>query len=190
VIFLEDVDSVIARIIDDLVKSDPSNAFIRVKSYLGLISVYLRNIRDVKIMKKEPLELVVKYFTDCPEELGGGYTSIDIDVYMLKDQFGKLAWIRIRSRLFRLEDLDQNKISDALRELLNANYNYTEFSYDIDDDEWVGVTEDIYIPALTYDVFLEEFLAITQAVEYFIKNFARKYNVKVKCYREKDWFTT
>jgi len=185
-----DEEDVISRIMDNLVKSDPSKAYVRVQSYLGLVSVYLKKLKDVKIRKRDPLELVVKYETNCPDEMGGGKTFKEISIYMLKDQFDKLAWIRIRTKLFKIDDIDSQKVVDALKRLLNANYLFTEFAFDIDEKGWIGVTEDIYIPALTYDVFLEEFLSIIQAIEYFINDFAKEFNVKIKCYKEKDWETT
>ncbi len=76
-------------------------------------------------------------------------------------------WLILSVGIISKDDIPPTKTDDLYKELLQANHKYPEFSYDIDVDGNVGYTEDIFIPALTFDVFAEEFLSIPAAIRYF-----------------------
>ncbi|MBS7287867.1 MAG: hypothetical protein KIH01_03755 [Candidatus Freyarchaeota archaeon] len=76
-------------------------------------------------------------------------------------------WIIIRTGIMMKEEVPQGYKEELYRKLLQANHDYYEFAYDMDEEGNIGISEDIFIPALTFDVFWEEFNVIPLAVKYF-----------------------
>jgi len=76
-------------------------------------------------------------------------------------------WIVMSVGILPAEEVPPIKKDELYETLLKANHDYPEFSFDIDAQGNVGYTEDIFVPALTFDVFSEEFLSIPVAIKYF-----------------------
>lgn len=77
------------------------------------------------------------------------------------------TWVIIRTGIMMKEEVPQSYKEELYRKLLQANHDYYEFAYDMDEEGNIGFSEDIFIPALTFDVFWEEFNVIPLAVKYF-----------------------
>lgn len=76
-------------------------------------------------------------------------------------------WIIISVGILPSDDVPDEKKLDLYKALLMANHDLPEFSFDIDKFGNIGYSQDIFIPALTFDVFAEEFLSIPVAIKYF-----------------------
>lgn len=76
-------------------------------------------------------------------------------------------WVVIRTGIMMKEEVPHSYREELYRKLLQANHDYYEFAYDMDEEGNIGFSEDIFISALTFDVFWEEFNVIPLAVKYF-----------------------
>ncbi|MGQ4891149.1 MAG: hypothetical protein ACP6IP_01550 [Candidatus Njordarchaeia archaeon] len=76
-------------------------------------------------------------------------------------------WLIISVGILAYDEVPPGKKADLYKTLLLANHEFPEFSFDIDQTGNIGYSEDIFIPALTFDVFAEEFLSVPVAIKYF-----------------------
>ena|GEM_PF-6134696 len=76
-------------------------------------------------------------------------------------------WVVIRTGIMTKDEVPSRYREELYKKLLQANHDYYEFAYDMDDEGNIGISEDIFIPALTFDVFWEEFNVIPLAIKYF-----------------------
>lgn len=79
----------------------------------------------------------------------------------------KGMWLSMRVGLLGKKQIPEEKKEDLWKSLLLANSKNPEFSFSINEEGDVGYSQDIFLPALNFDVFMEEFLTIPQAVQYF-----------------------
>jgi len=76
-------------------------------------------------------------------------------------------WLIMSAGILPSESVPSSEKEKLYELILKANHKYPEFSFDMDDVGNIGYSEDIFIPALTFDVFAEEFLSIPSAIKYF-----------------------
>jgi len=76
-------------------------------------------------------------------------------------------WLIMSTGILLKENILESEKKKLYELILKANHKYPEFSFDMDDEGNIGYSEDIFIPALTFDVFAEEFLSIPAAIKYF-----------------------
>lgn len=76
-------------------------------------------------------------------------------------------WLSMRVGLLGSNQIPDGKRGELMESLLMANSKKPEFSFSINEEGDIGFNEDIFLPALNFDVFMEEFLTIPQAINYF-----------------------
>lgn len=81
-------------------------------------------------------------------------------------------WVWMRCGIIRREEIPKRRELELYRVLLQANHDYPEFVFDMDRNGNIGTSQEIYVDALSFDVFEEEFLAIPFAVKYFWEKIA------------------
>jgi len=81
-------------------------------------------------------------------------------------------WVWMRCGIIRKEEIPRRKELELYKVLLKANHDYPEFVFDMDKDGNIGTSQEIYVDALNFDVFEEEFLAIPFAVKFFWEKIA------------------
>ena len=92
--------------------------------------------------------------------------KIDENVHLIIIRWNG-PWLIMSAGILPSEHIPPSERERLYELILKANHKYPEFSFDIDDNGNVGYSEDIFIPALTFDVFAEEFLSIPSAIKYF-----------------------
>ncbi len=180
----ENLDDIVRR----LLETDPTKVESRLISYTQLIALYFNNLSITK-HSENYIELSYELDVDCSEgrkKLTNRYIEQKITINVLKDPMGVKSWVKIRAPIIKIDKIKPEQRGKLFEDLLRANYKVHEFAFDICDDNYIGVTEDIYIPALTFDVFVEEFNAVLRAISYFYDNIATKYDVEVECKEKGD----
>ena len=78
-------------------------------------------------------------------------------------------WIRILTNLGKLSDIPEEKRMEFIEKLMNANWNYPEISFGLDEEGNIYSMQDEFIHALYYDVFEEEYNAVIASIGIFEK---------------------
>ena len=86
-------------------------------------------------------------------------------------------WIEIISPMVSNDLVPKDNLAKFYAELLNANHEFAEVCYDIDNYGNVGTSQELLVSALTFDYFEEEFRAVPYAALHFWKNIAPKFNI-------------
>jgi len=97
-------------------------------------------------------------------------------------------WVWMRCGIIKKEEIPKRRELELYKILLQANHDYPEFVFDMDQDGNVGTSQEIYVEALNFDVFEEEFLAIPFAVKFFWEKIAP--NLGKKEPERTDWIYT
>lgn len=79
----------------------------------------------------------------------------------------KGLWVSIRVGLLPAKQIPEGSLETLKEMLLKANFQNPEFAFSMNEKSNVGFSQDIFIPALNFDVFMEELLSIPRAIEKF-----------------------
>lgn len=79
----------------------------------------------------------------------------------------KGLWISMRVGLLPQKQIPHDQEADLKEQLLRANADYPEFSFSVNSEGNIGYNQDIFAPALNFDVFMEELLSIPRAIKKF-----------------------
>ncbi len=79
----------------------------------------------------------------------------------------KGLWVSMRLGLLAKNQIPPGKEEELWESLLKANAKYPEFSFSANEEGDIGYNQDIFTPALNFDVFMEELLSIPRAIEKF-----------------------
>ncbi len=129
-------------------------------SVTGLFSFFLDKIVNY-------LKLMGKEFKVSPEGIIVKDKVDDNEVQILVIPTEK--WIRIITRLDKLEEIPEDKRHELLIELLKSTHNHPEISFGIDEDGYIVSVEDEYVYAFYFDVFEEEYTAVLASIEIYQK---------------------
>ena len=81
-------------------------------------------------------------------------------------------WVWMRCGIIMKDEIPKRKELELYKMLLQANHDYPEFVFDMDKEGNIGTSQEIYVEALNFDVFEEEFFAIPFAVKFFWEKIA------------------
>lgn len=101
----------------------------------------------------------------------------------------KGLWVSMRVGLLPVKQIPEGTLEDLKDMLLKANFENPEFAFSMNKKGNVGYSQDIFIPALNFDVFMEEILSIPRAIEKFWSDIVPKLK-EVQEDEEIDFFYT
>lgn len=129
--------------------------------FIKRIGEYLKkmNLKYEWIEEKEHFEV--------PYKIEGHDHSVIISIV------GK--WIYMRSGILQPDKIPQAKETELYKTLLHSNHTVPEICYDMDDQGYIGTSQEILASALSFDVFEEEFFAIPYAISHFWKKIVPKF---------------
>lgn len=81
----------------------------------------------------------------------------------------KGMWLSMRVGLLGNGQIPKDREEEMYVKLLKANSTHPEFAFSMNDRGDLGYNQDIFIPALNFDVFMEELLSLPKAVKFFWK---------------------
>ncbi len=167
--------NILQSLVEKIISLDPSKVDERIETYTDIIAE-LYGLRKVSLEDSILLEYALEVVGEKDGIVQEGKIKQVIIVSVSKDR----SWVSIKAPLYPLDKIKNEKKFDLLLELLRANNKSPEFAFDLDEKDIIGVTEDIYVPALTFDVFFEELMAVLRAIKYFYSDIAIKYELDVE----------
>jgi len=129
-------------------------------SVTGLFSFFLDKIVNYLRLMEKDFEVTPKGIV-VNDKVNGK----DVKIHIIPTE----KWIRIFTRLDKLEDISEQKRQEFLEALLHAVNDYPEVSFGIDDDGYIISVEDEYVYAFYFDVFEEEYAAVLASVDVYQK---------------------
>lgn len=117
----------------------------------------------LKLMKKKIISIDKKNLRVFVEEKAEG-KNIPIEIFVAPP-----GWAVIRTMLMRGDEVKKLVGSTYIlyRELLRLSFRFPEFNFAMDDDYNIYIVHYIFLGALSYDVFEEEYNALPVAFEKF-----------------------
>ncbi|MGQ4891153.1 MAG: hypothetical protein ACP6IP_01570 [Candidatus Njordarchaeia archaeon] len=180
----ESESDLLKELLNKILSLDPARVDERLETYTD-IAAKLYKLR--KMSTEEGIFLEISLEVEGEE--GGKIKTGFIRQGIIITVGTRRAWVSMRAPLYPLDRVREKDRYNLLLEILQANYKGPEFAFDVDDKGIIGVSEDVFVPALTFDVFLEEFTAILEAIKYFYSVIAPKYNLDINVDTASDVLT-
>lgn len=76
-------------------------------------------------------------------------------------------WVSMRAGILQPDKVPKGKETELYKLLLLSNHTVPEVCFDMDDQGYIGTSQEILKSALTFDIFEEEFYAIPYAISHF-----------------------